>query len=115
MGKSWAVNNRHWRPFKLPAAVAGKRESHKKVVWARMAALSIFSPINVGGYWLKNRLVGLPIYTGYAHPGGWVSNLMIDHYAWLAGSGVAMVVVANAAVSSTGILSDFNLRIDRPS
>jgi hypothetical protein len=33
-----------------------------------------------------------------------------DHYARLAGSGVATVVVANAAVSKRGIVSDFNLR-----
>ena len=62
---------------------------------------------------LKNRLVGLPIYTGYAHPGGWVSTLLIDHYTQLSRSGVAMVVVANAAVSKSGIVSDFNIRIDR--
>ena len=74
---------------------------------------SIFSPINVGGHLFKNRLVGLPIYTGYAYPGGRVSTLLIEHYTQLARSGVAMVVVANAAVSQNGIVSDFNLRIDR--
>jgi 2,4-dienoyl-CoA reductase (NADPH2) len=76
-------------------------------------ARSIFSPLNVGGHLFKNRLVGLPIYTGYAHPDGRVSNLLIEHYTQLANSGVAMVVVANVAVSQNGIVSDFNLRIDR--
>jgi len=77
------------------------------------ASSAIFNPTNVGGYLFKNRLVGLPIYTGYAHPGGWASTLLIDHYAQLSKSGVAMVVVANAAVAESGIISDFNLRIDR--
>jgi 2,4-dienoyl-CoA reductase-like NADH-dependent reductase (Old Yellow Enzyme family)/nucleotide-binding universal stress UspA family protein len=78
------------------------------------AGLSLlFTPLNVGGLWFKNRLVALPVYTGYAHPGGRISRLMMEHYARLARSGVAMVVVANAAVSENGILSDYNLRIDR--
>lgn len=73
----------------------------------------LFTPLKVGGLELKNRLVALPVYTGYAHPDGRVSGLMLDHYARLARSGAAMVVVANAAVSEHGILSDHNLRIDR--
>jgi hypothetical protein len=43
-------------------------------------APSIFSPINVGGYLFKNRLVPIPIYTGYSHPGGWVSNLILKSH-----------------------------------
>lgn len=73
----------------------------------------LFTPLKVAGLELKNRLVALPVYTGYAHPGGRVSGLMLDHYARLARSGAAMVVVANAAVSKSGILSEHNLRIDR--
>jgi len=73
----------------------------------------LFSPIKVANRWLSNRLVGLPVYTGYAHPGGWVSTFLTDHYTRLARSGVAMVVVANTAVSEKGILSAFNLRIDQ--
>jgi len=74
---------------------------------------ALFSPAEIGGLPLKNRLVALPIFTGYAHPNGWVSTLMIEHYSRLAGSGVAMVVVANAAVAEDGILSGHNLRVDR--
>lgn len=72
----------------------------------------IFSPLNLGPYSLKNRLVALPVFTGYAHPGGWASSLLVNHYKKLAGSGVAMVIVANAAVSSDGIASRHNLRAD---
>jgi 2,4-dienoyl-CoA reductase (NADPH2) len=61
---------------------------------------TIFSPFRLGSQQLSNRLVALPAYTGYAYPDGRVSPQIIDHYTKLAQSGVAMVVVANAAVSS---------------
>jgi len=74
---------------------------------------TLFSPINIGVHRLENRLVALPVYTGYAHPDGRVSSLLIEHYTRLAGSGVAMVVVANAAIASDGVISEYNLRVDR--
>ncbi len=74
---------------------------------------TIFSPFRLGSQQLTNRLVALPVYTGYAYPDGRVSPQLIDHYTKLAQSGVAMVVVANAAISSDGITSTYNLRVDR--
>ncbi|MFC1885837.1 universal stress protein [Thermodesulfobacteriota bacterium] len=74
---------------------------------------TIFTPFSIESKRLKNRLVALPVYTGYAHPDGGVSSLMIEHYTRLAKSGVAMVVVANASVSPEGVLSAYNLRVDR--
>lgn len=73
----------------------------------------LFSPLEVGGYQMKNRLIALPVHTGFAYPNGGVSSWMIDFYARLADSGVAMVVVANTAVSDDGVVSKFNLRIDK--
>jgi 2,4-dienoyl-CoA reductase (NADPH2) len=73
---------------------------------------ALFTPYPLGPHVLKNRLVALPVYTGYAHPSGRVSPLMLDHYARLAASGAAMVVVANAAVAEDGRTSRFCLRID---
>ena len=73
----------------------------------------LFTPFAIGPLTLKNRLVALPVFTGYALPDGRVSDLLIGHYASLAESGVAMVVVANAAVSADGVLAVNNLRIDR--
>jgi 2,4-dienoyl-CoA reductase (NADPH2) len=75
-------------------------------------AATLFSPFTVGKHRLKNRLVALPVYTGYAHPGGRVSRLLLEHYVGMARSGAAMVVVANTAVSQNGILSNYTLRID---
>jgi len=74
---------------------------------------TLFSPFRVGHYQLRNRVIALPVFTGYAHPDGNVSALMIEHYTQLAGSGVAMVTVANAAVTSEGVISTHNLRVDR--
>jgi 2,4-dienoyl-CoA reductase (NADPH2) len=79
----------------------------------RLGPPTIFSPFRLGSQQLKNRLVALPVYTGYAYPDGRVSPQLIDHYTKLAQSGVAMVVVANAAVTSDGVTSTYNLRIDR--
>jgi len=73
----------------------------------------LFSPFSIGqAAVLKNRIIALPIFTGYAHPDGKASRFMMEHYARLAGSGAAMVVVTNAAVSADGVTSTFNLRAD---
>jgi 2,4-dienoyl-CoA reductase (NADPH2) len=57
-------------------------------------------------------VIALPVFTGYAHPDGRVSSLLLRHYEELAASGAAMVVVANAAVSQDGVTSANNLRAD---
>jgi 2,4-dienoyl-CoA reductase-like NADH-dependent reductase (Old Yellow Enzyme family)/nucleotide-binding universal stress UspA family protein len=74
---------------------------------------AIFRPFRLGPCQLKNRLIALPVYTGYAYPDGRVSPQLIEHYTQLAQSGAAMVVVANAAVAADGITSTYNLRVDR--
>ncbi len=73
----------------------------------------LFTPFQLGSRTLKNRLVALPVFSGYALPDGRASDLLIEHYAGLARSGVAMVVVANAAVSADGAVAVNNLRADR--
>ncbi len=73
----------------------------------------IFSRFTIGSCVLNNRLVALPVYTGFAYPDGSVSPPMLAHYRRLAASGVAMVVVANVAVSPDGVTSSYTLRIDR--
>jgi 2,4-dienoyl-CoA reductase-like NADH-dependent reductase (Old Yellow Enzyme family)/nucleotide-binding universal stress UspA family protein len=73
---------------------------------------TIHTPLTLGPHHLKNRLVGLPVFTGYALPDGGVSPMLRSHYTRLAGTGVAMVVVANVAVAPDGVTSRYNLRID---
>lgn len=72
----------------------------------------LFTSFRLGPYHLKNRLVALPVFSGYARPDGRASDLLIDHYAALARSGVAMVIVANAAVTADGRVAANNLRAD---
>jgi 2,4-dienoyl-CoA reductase (NADPH2) len=72
----------------------------------------LFTPFQLGSHTLKNRLVALPVFSGYARPDGRPGALLIDHYTALARSGVAMVVVANAAVAPDGRVAVNNLRAD---
>jgi 2,4-dienoyl-CoA reductase (NADPH2) len=78
-----------------------------------MKPITIDSPLRVGNRRLKNRLIALPVFSGYAYPDGRVSPPLIGHYRRLAAAGAAMVVVANVAVSPDGVTSRHNLRIDR--
>lgn len=72
----------------------------------------LFTPFRLGPHLLGNRLVALPVFSGYALPDGRASELLVEHYAALARSGVAMVVVANAAVAADGQVAVNNLRAD---
>ncbi|MBW1820051.1 MAG: NADH:flavin oxidoreductase [Deltaproteobacteria bacterium] len=74
---------------------------------------NLFSKINIEGLALKNRLTMTPLYLGYAGEGGTVSDMLLEHYRLMAGSGVAMVVVENATVDHpAGSGSNRTLRAD---
>jgi len=74
---------------------------------------NLFSEITIQGLTLKNRLVMVPFYLGYAGEGGTVSDMLLEHYRLMASSGVAMVVVENATVDySIGSGSNRTLRAD---
>lgn len=74
---------------------------------------NLFSEITIKGLTLKNRLTMAPLYLGYAGEGGTVSDMLLDHYRLMAGSGVAMVVVENATVDHPcGSGSNRTLRAD---
>jgi 2,4-dienoyl-CoA reductase-like NADH-dependent reductase (Old Yellow Enzyme family) len=73
----------------------------------------LFTPLDLGPCQIKNRVVALPVHTGFARTDGGVSTWMKDFYTRLAASGAGMVVVANTAVSQDGSVSKFNLRADR--
>lgn len=73
----------------------------------------LFSEITIKGLTLKNRLTMAPLYLGYAGEGGKVSDMLLEHYRLMAGSGVAMVVVENATVDHPiGSGSNRTLRAD---
>jgi 2,4-dienoyl-CoA reductase (NADPH2) len=74
---------------------------------------NLFSRITIKGLTLKNRLTMAPLYLGYASEGGWVSDMLLEHYRLMAQSGVAMVVVENATVDHpVGSGSNRTLRAD---
>jgi 2,4-dienoyl-CoA reductase (NADPH2) len=74
---------------------------------------NLFSPYTVGTVTLPNRLTMAPLYLGYAGEGGTVSRLLLEHYRLMAGSGVALVVVENAAINHrTGRGAARTLRVD---
>ena len=73
----------------------------------------LFTPKRLGKHRIKNRLVALPVHTGFARPDGHTSPWMTAFYKRLASSGAGMVVVANTAVSLDGVVSRFNLRADK--
>ena len=60
---------------------------------------NLFSPIEVGGLALKNRITMAPLYVGQANQDGTISQATIDHYARRAASGTALVVVEASSVS----------------
>lgn len=73
----------------------------------------LFSPLEINGSKLKNRITMAPLYLGYAAHGGDVSELLLEHYQLMARSGVALVVVENACVDyPTGSGSHRTLRAD---
>jgi 2,4-dienoyl-CoA reductase-like NADH-dependent reductase (Old Yellow Enzyme family)/nucleotide-binding universal stress UspA family protein len=72
----------------------------------------LFEPFIIPPVHLKNRLTMAPLFTAYAHQDGAVNQLILDHFEEVARGGVAMIVVANAAVDPSGRVSKHSLRAD---
>ncbi len=58
----------------------------------------LFQSFGLGPLMLNNRIVMTPMYTGYAHEDGTVSNLITDHYREMASSGVALVITEHTCI-----------------
>jgi 2,4-dienoyl-CoA reductase-like NADH-dependent reductase (Old Yellow Enzyme family) len=73
----------------------------------------LFSPFEVGGLSLSNRLTMTPLYLGYAGEEGIVTEALLEHYRLMARSGVALVVVENGSIDHpTASGSKRELRVD---
>jgi NADPH2 dehydrogenase len=73
----------------------------------------LFSPIEVGGITLKNRITMAPLYLGYAGEGGTITPLLLEHYRLMAKSDAAMIVVENATIDHpVGSGSNRTIRAD---
>ena len=72
----------------------------------------LFTPFQIKGLTLKNRITMAPLYLGYANSDGTVNQLLLDHYREMAASGAAMIVVEHTGVDPSGLGSPFMLRAD---
>lgn len=74
--------------------------------------MKLFEPFKMKNLVLKNRITMTPMFVGYARPDGTPGQLMLEHYAEMASSGVGMVVVENIAIDAQGMGSPFMVRAD---
>ncbi len=72
----------------------------------------LFTPLQIGGFSLKNRITRAPMYLAYAAEGGTVSEKMLQHYERLSLGGAALIVTEAAAVHESGLGSQVALRVD---
>jgi len=73
---------------------------------------NLFKPLRMKGLRLKNRITMAPLYLGYAAYGGKISPLLLYHYALMAQSGAAMIVIENASITPGGSGSLRTIRCD---
>jgi len=62
----------------------------------------LFTPLDVAGVSLKNRIITSPMYVGYGNADGTVSERMISHYERRAKGGAAMVITEYVCVHESG-------------
>lgn len=58
----------------------------------------LFSPIYIGNYWVKNRLVMAPMAVSFANKNGEVTEKIINYYSARARGGVGLIIVEAACV-----------------
>ncbi len=72
----------------------------------------LFSPLDLGGLHLDNRVTMAPLYLGYARADGLVNRRLLEHYSAMASSGAGMIMVENASIHPRGAGTPFTLRAD---
>ncbi|MCL6473290.1 MAG: NADH:flavin oxidoreductase [Firmicutes bacterium] len=70
---------------------------------------SLFSPLEINGLMLKNRIVMPPMETNRAAPDDGVSDWIIDHYVKRARGGVGLIIVEHTFVMPNGRFSPHQL------
>ena len=73
---------------------------------------TLFSPLELNGLALANRIIMAPLYLGYAGSDGLVNPRLLEHYQAMGASGAAMIMVENASIHPRGQGSPFTMRID---
>jgi 2,4-dienoyl-CoA reductase-like NADH-dependent reductase (Old Yellow Enzyme family) len=76
---------------------------------------ALFSPINIGGVMLKNRIVMAPMAANYAHLDGEVSERQIAYYQSRARGGAGLIIVEAACIDAPAGREGFGqILIDHP-
>jgi 2,4-dienoyl-CoA reductase-like NADH-dependent reductase (Old Yellow Enzyme family)/thioredoxin reductase len=76
---------------------------------------ALFSPINIGGVMLKNRIVMAPMAANYAHLDGEVSERQIAYYQARARGGAGLIIVEAACIDAPAGREGFGqILIDHP-
>lgn len=76
---------------------------------------ALFSPINIGGVMLKNRVVMAPMAVNYAHLNGEVSERQIAYYEARARGGAGLIIVEAACIDAPAGREGFGqIIIDHP-
>jgi len=73
---------------------------------------ALFSPLELNGLSLANRITMAPLFLGYAGSDGLANPRLLEHYQAMGASGAAMVIVENASIDPRGQGSPFTMRID---
>jgi 2,4-dienoyl-CoA reductase (NADPH2) len=63
----------------------------------------LFSPFQLGGLTVRNRVVSLPLYLAYPGDDHEVNDLVLDYYGEMGDSGAGLVVVENVTVEPCGL------------
>jgi len=72
----------------------------------------LFSPLDLGGLHLDNRITMAPLYLGYARADGLVNRRVREHYLAMGSSGAGMIMVESASIHPRGAGSPSTLRAD---
>ncbi|MFP4573740.1 MAG: NADH:flavin oxidoreductase [Desulfobacterales bacterium] len=103
----------HEGPGETGYRAPGKQRRTTKQIKESLMHNRLFSPIEIQGKTLSNRITMAPLYLGYAGEGGAVSALLLEHYRLMAESGASMIDVENATVDHpAGSGSNRTIRID---
>jgi 2,4-dienoyl-CoA reductase (NADPH2) len=62
----------------------------------------LLSPLRIGNFTMRNRIVHAPMSVCYADDQGRASDAMVEHYARRAEGGVGMVILENLAINVSG-------------
>ncbi len=96
----------------IKAHISGLKIESEKAVSGTGKYPLLFSPFELSGVTLNNRLTMAPMFWGYAEEDGSVSQMLLDRYREIALGGVGMIVVANAVVAESGTMAPRTLKID---